>query len=259
MQGKIGLEEHFAIPDTLNDSKGFLADSYLARARVAADRHTGAAHRRDGRAGHADDDPVAQRAGDPGIPDAKRAADIGAACKRLPRARGGEAAVALPGPRGARHAGSRRRDARARALREGARLSRRAGERLLADRRSELDGLSGRQALRGLLGRVRAARRAVLSASAQSAAIRGADLRRPSVAARADLGVRAGDGGACAAADGFRSLRSRIRSCRSSSAISAKDCRTASGASTTATPGPRRRRAIRRRRSWASTSSRTST
>src|SRR3954471_2760880 len=27
MQGKIGLEEHFAIPDTLNDSKGFLADS----------------------------------------------------------------------------------------------------------------------------------------------------------------------------------------------------------------------------------------
>ena len=27
MQGKIGLEEHFAIPDTLGDSKGFLADS----------------------------------------------------------------------------------------------------------------------------------------------------------------------------------------------------------------------------------------
>jgi predicted TIM-barrel fold metal-dependent hydrolase len=26
MQGKIGLEEHFAIPDTLGDSKGFLAD-----------------------------------------------------------------------------------------------------------------------------------------------------------------------------------------------------------------------------------------
>jgi len=27
MQGKIGLEEHFAIPDTLSDSKGFLADN----------------------------------------------------------------------------------------------------------------------------------------------------------------------------------------------------------------------------------------
>src|SRR5213075_1363029 len=27
MQGKIGLEEHFAIDDTLHDSKGFLADS----------------------------------------------------------------------------------------------------------------------------------------------------------------------------------------------------------------------------------------
>ena len=27
MQGKIGLEEHFAIPDTLSDSKGFLADA----------------------------------------------------------------------------------------------------------------------------------------------------------------------------------------------------------------------------------------
>src|SRR3954464_13652829 len=27
MQGKIGLEEHFAIPETLSDSKGFLADA----------------------------------------------------------------------------------------------------------------------------------------------------------------------------------------------------------------------------------------
>ena len=27
MQGKIGLEEHFAIPETLNDSKGFLGDA----------------------------------------------------------------------------------------------------------------------------------------------------------------------------------------------------------------------------------------
>src|SRR6478735_2892039 len=27
MQGKIGLEEHFAIDDTLQDSKGFLADA----------------------------------------------------------------------------------------------------------------------------------------------------------------------------------------------------------------------------------------
>src|SRR5207248_7456884 len=26
MQGKIGLEEHFAIPETLNDSKGYLPD-----------------------------------------------------------------------------------------------------------------------------------------------------------------------------------------------------------------------------------------
>lgn len=26
MQGKIALEEHFAIPDTLSDSKGFLPD-----------------------------------------------------------------------------------------------------------------------------------------------------------------------------------------------------------------------------------------
>ena len=27
MQGKIGLEEHFATPDTLSDSKGFLGDA----------------------------------------------------------------------------------------------------------------------------------------------------------------------------------------------------------------------------------------
>jgi hypothetical protein len=33
MQGKIGLEEHFAIPETLSDSKGFLGDAVWPSSR----------------------------------------------------------------------------------------------------------------------------------------------------------------------------------------------------------------------------------
>ena len=33
MEGKIGLEEHFAIPDTLNDSAGFVPDDYWPELR----------------------------------------------------------------------------------------------------------------------------------------------------------------------------------------------------------------------------------
>ena len=54
---------------------------------------------------------------------------------------------------------------------------------------------------------VEAARRAVLPASAQPAAARRPDLRRPSLAARTDLGVRPGDRGAFVAADGLRAVR----------------------------------------------------
>ena len=65
MQGKIALEEHFAIPETLMDSAGFVPESYGPSSRAAA-RHPGQAACRDGRAGHRDDDPLAQCAGGPG-------------------------------------------------------------------------------------------------------------------------------------------------------------------------------------------------
>lgn len=43
MQGKIGLEEHFAIPETLNDSKIFVADSVWPELekRLSISRNTG--------------------------------------------------------------------------------------------------------------------------------------------------------------------------------------------------------------------------
>jgi len=36
MKGKIGLEEHFAIDDTLNDSKGFFPDKSGSRCASAS-------------------------------------------------------------------------------------------------------------------------------------------------------------------------------------------------------------------------------
>ena len=60
---------------------------------------------------------------------------------------------------------------------------------------------------------------------------------RPQLAARPELGVPRRDRGACAAADRLRGCSTRIRSCRSSSAISAKASRPICGASTIATTG----------------------
>ena len=62
-------------------------------------------------------------------------------------------------------------------------------------------------AIPAVLERGRGARRAVLSASAQSAAELEPQLRGPPLAARAELGVRCRDRGACAAADRQRTVR----------------------------------------------------
>ena len=170
MKGKIGLEEHFAIDDTLIDSKGFFPDDIWLEVRERIlDLH--------GRRLRLMDEfgmemmilslnaPAIQA-----IPDAEEGQRDRAQGQRLSRRAGEEAPRPLPGARRAAAAGSRSRRARAAALREGPRHGRRAGQRLLADRRSEHDRLSRREAVLAVLGRVRQARRAVLSAPAQPAA-----------------------------------------------------------------------------------------
>ena len=62
-------------------------------------------------------------------------------------------------------------------------------------------------------------------------------LRGPQLAARAELGVPCRDRRACAAADRLGTVRRAPERCRSSSAISAKASRPICGASTTATAG----------------------
>ena len=66
MKGKIGLEEHFAIDDTLKDFKGVLPRRHLERGARAHPRPAWPQASPDGRVRHGDDDPVAERAGDPG-------------------------------------------------------------------------------------------------------------------------------------------------------------------------------------------------
>ncbi len=138
--------------------------------------HPWPAARADGRARHRDDAAVAQRAG--GAGDSRHGARRRnrAQGQRLSRRTGAEAAGPISGLCRARHAGSGRRGARTRALRQGARLPRRAGQRLFASRRRRHRALLRPAAIPAVLGDGRTARRAVLSASAQSAAARCADL-----------------------------------------------------------------------------------
>ena len=63
MQGKIGLEEHFAINETLMDSAGFVPDDHWPELRSRDPRYSRAPAAPDGSARHGDDAPVPQRAG----------------------------------------------------------------------------------------------------------------------------------------------------------------------------------------------------
>ena len=139
MQGKIALEEHFAIAETLEDSHGYFPDRVWqeVKSRVL-DIH-------DRRLREMDDNgieifllslnaPAVQA-----IPDKKRAAEIARKANDYLAEAGAQAAGPLPRPRRAGDAGPRGRNARARTLRERARLSRRAGQRLLAGRRCRND------------------------------------------------------------------------------------------------------------------------
>ena len=152
MKGKIGLEEHFAIDDTLNDSKGFFPDDIWVEVRDRIlDLH--------GRRLRLMDEfgmqmmilslnaPAIQA-----IPDAKKANEIARKAndylaeqvQKRPDRFQALAALPLQDPDMAAQGAA--------ALRQGPRHGRRAGQRLLADRRSEHDRLSRREAVLAVLG-----------------------------------------------------------------------------------------------------------
>ena len=90
MQGKIALEEHFAIEATLGDSQVF-GVACVGKSRPAPARHPGHAPEGNGQARDRDDDPVAQRAGGAGDP-RRQARDRGRqAGQRRPRRRSAQA------------------------------------------------------------------------------------------------------------------------------------------------------------------------
>ena len=185
MKGKIGLEEHFAIDDTLMDSKGVLSRRHLGRGARPHPRPARPPTEADGRVRHADDDSVAERAGDPGHPRRQEGQRDRAQGQRLSRRAGAEAPGPLPGAGRAAAAGPRHGDARAGALRQA--NSAWSARWPTASRRSATrhDRLSRREAVLAVLGDVRPARRAVLPASAQSAAAGRAHLQGRRLAARA--------------------------------------------------------------------------
>ena len=152
MQGKIALEEHFAIPDTLMDSAGFVPDSYwpelkerlldIQDKRLAQmDRHGVEMMILSLNA------PAVQA-----IPDVARANEIAIRANdflaeqvaKRPSRFQAFAALPMQDPDLA--------ITEARALHQDARLPRRAGQRLLADRRRQAAGLLRPAAILAVLG-----------------------------------------------------------------------------------------------------------
>ena len=169
MDGKIGLEEHFAIEETLADLRGFLIDETwpqlrgnlldFQRDRIALMDEHGIEMMilsLNAPAVQAIPDPAQANevARAPTISWPSRLPAGPTASRRSPRCR-------CRTPRWRRANG---------ALRQGARLLRRARQRLFADRRSRHHRLLRPAAILAVLGRGGAARRAVLPASAQPAA-----------------------------------------------------------------------------------------
>ena len=259
MQGKIGLEEHFAIPETLQDSAGFVPGDYWRElSSRLLDIHEGRLRQMDAHGMEmmilSLNAPAVQA-----VPDPKKACELAVRANDFLAEQVAQAARSLPGLRRLAHAGPGSGDAGTRALHDRARLPRCAGQRVLAGRHARQRRLLRRAAVRLLLGCGGAARRALLPASAQSAGELGADLRRPPVAARARPGPlhRRPPSTPCASWRAASSIAIRVS--RSSWATWAKACPTTCGASITAMPGSRRPRAIRPSASSATTSTRTST
>ena len=245
MQGKVALEEHFALPETVQDSAGFVPGDYWIELKARL------LDMQDRRLREMDANgievmlPSLNAPAVQAIPDRKQAIEIarrandflaGEVAKRPDRFQG-LAALPMQDPdAAAQELGS---------LRARPWLSRRIGQRLQPSRGRRC----GRHLLRlaavpSVLGGGGTAGRSLLPAPSQPAAPARPHLRRPSLAARSDMGVRAGDRGARASPNGARACSMCIRTCASSSATWARACRTQYGASTTATPGSRRPRRL---------------
>ena len=236
MQGKITLEDHFATTTTLGDSQIFGAHVWSELGPRLLDFQDKRLRLMDAAGVEimiaSLNAPAIQA-----IPDAKRATEVAREANdvlaqeiaKRPDRFVGVAALAMQDPDSA--------DGGARPLRRAARLQRRAGQRVLASGVGRHRGVLRSATISAVLARGRATRRSILSASAQSVAGLGPRLRGPRLAARAELGVRCRDRGARAAADRQRPVRRNARVCRSFSAISARDCPTISGASTTGIHG----------------------
>ena len=208
MQGKIALEEHFAIPETLMDSAGFVPDSYWPelKERLLDIQDKRLAQMDQPR--RRDDDPFAERAGGSGH------------SRHRARQRALQSAPMISSPSKWQNArrGFRRlprcrcriRISRSRSSSAASRRSASAARWSTGSRRSAT--ASGRSTYDlpqywPFWAAVEKTRPALLPAPAQSAAGRLRDLRRTSVADGPDLGVRTGDGGACVAPDGFGPVR----------------------------------------------------
>ena len=206
MQGKIALEEHFAIEATLGDSQVFGAHVWKDLSHRLLDiQDTRLA--RNGQARDRNDDPVAECAGDPGNPRRQDCDRGGEAGQRCAGRRSAQAARPFCRLRRAADAGPGSGSRRAHTLRQRARHGRRTGQRIFANRHAGQRHLLRSAAIPAVLARGRSARRSVLSASAQSAAKLDEILRGPQLAARAELGVCRGNRSACAAPDRQRLVR----------------------------------------------------
>ena len=170
MQGKIALEEHIAIEETSNnfgtpfpdkvwnELKGRLLD--IQDQRLAAD----------GQARHRNDDPVLECARRTGHPrDGKRRRDRQTR-QRLSCRAGAPASVALPGLCGAADAGPGACDRELERCVKTLGFPRRAGQWIFASLRCDQAQSTTTCRNTGRSGKGRAARRSLLSASAQSAA-----------------------------------------------------------------------------------------
>ena len=174
-------------------------------------RRAGHAPARNGQARHRDDDPVAERARGAGDPRRQAGDRGGAPGQRCAGRRSAQAAGSLCEFCRAADAGPGSRYGRTDPLRQRPRHGRRAGQRIFANRHAGQRDLLRPAAIPAVLARGRSARRAVLSASAQSAAELEPAIRRPFLAAWAELGVLGGDRGARAAPDRQRVIRRAAR------------------------------------------------
>ncbi len=207
MQDKIALEEHFALPETLDASRAVRGRRIVERSAPPSPGSGRSSTGRDGSTRDRVRDPLAQRARH-SVDSRPRSGDCHVAARqRSVGGRRSRTAGPVRGFRGAADAESGRGGGGTDALRDPAWLQRRSGQRLFRCRSVRPGRLLRRPGLRSVLGGRRTAERAVLSASARSPAGSGTDLRRPSVAARSGVGIRRRNRRACAAPDEQRPLR----------------------------------------------------